>query len=238
MIALIDADSLMFQAIFNIDSDEEMLKKYDDHVESVKIECFCDEAKLAIKGDDNFRYKLTDDYKANRKTAQTDEESLRRLSVVRQHALEQGAIPAHGMEADDLVSHWAYDMSYQDCVVAHMDKDLDMIPGEHYNYHHRKMKHYTLSTDEADYNFHMQLLMGDSADNIKCLHGIGPAKAKKILATTDANKRLDMVISLWSRRVPDWQQKLLIAGNLLWLRRWPTDRFTFEHEGELYEPTH
>ena len=224
----------MFQSIFNIESDEEMLKKYEDNIESIKIQCFCDDAKIAIKGDDNFRYKLAEDYKAHRKNNQPDDEQLRRLSVVRQHALENGAIPAHGMEADDLVSHWAYEESYQDVVICHMDKDLDMIPGEHYNYHHRKMKHYTVDADEADYNFKIQLLMGDSADNIKCLHGIGPAKATAILAHTDFNNRMDMVKSLWERRVPDWQQKLLIAGNLLWLRRYAEDTFRFEHEGKLY----
>ena len=234
MIALIDADSLMFQACFNIEDTKEALQKYDDLIENIRIECWADEVKVAVKGDNNFRYKLADDYKANR--SGVPEEVAKWLPVIRNYALEQGAVPTEYGEADDLVSQWAYEEGYQDCVVAHMDKDLDMIPGEHYNYHHAKMKHYTLTHDEADHNFHMQLLMGDNADNIKCLYGIGPAKAAKILNGVDAHHRTDMVISLWERRVPDWQQKLLVAGNLLWLRRFPEDKWTFKHNGETYAP--
>ena len=234
MIALIDADSLMFQACFNISDTKEALNKYDTLIESIRIECWCDETKVAVKGDNNFRYKLADDYKANRQS--TPEEVTKWLPTIRAYALERGAIPVESGEADDLVSEWAWREGYQDCVVCHMDKDLDMIPGEHYNYHHNKMTHYTISHDEADYNFHMQLLMGDSADNIKCLHGIGPAKAAKILNGVDAHHRTDMVISLWERRVPNWQQELLKAGNLLWLRRYPEDKWTFKHNGETYEP--
>ena len=236
MIALIDADSLMFQACFNIDNTKEALDKYDTLIESIRIECWCDDVKVAVKGDNNFRHKLTDDYKANRQGV--PEAVQKWLPIIREYALEKGAIPVESGEADDLVAQWAYEEGYQDMVVCHMDKDLDMIPGEHYNYHHNKMTHYTLTADEADYNFHMQLLMGDSADNIKCLHGIGPAKAAKILNAVDAKHRTDMVISLWERRVPDWQNKLIIAGNLLWLRRFPEDKWTFKYNGETYAPEH
>ena len=235
MIALIDADSLMFQACFNVDKKDEALKKYDELINNIKIECWCDEVKIAIKGDDNFRYKLADDYKANR--SQGLPEAVKEwLPIIREHALENGAVPADGMEADDLVSHWAYEAAYEDVVIAHMDKDLDMIPGEHYNYHHNKMKHYTISPDEAYENFYIQLLMGDNADNIKCIYGIGPAKASKIVKAVDPYHRLDIVMSLWQRRVADWQQKMLVAGNLLWLRRFPEDKFTFEHDEVTYAP--
>lgn len=235
MIALIDADSLMFQSCFNVDSKEHALEKYDDLVESIVIECFADEKKLAIKGDDNFRYKLADDYKANRAGA-IPEAVTEWLPIIREHALENGAIPVESGEADDLVSQWAYEEGYQDCVVCHMDKDLDMIPGEHYNYHYNKMKHYTVSHDEADFNFHMQLLMGDSADNIKGLYGVGPAKAAKILNAVDAHHRTMTVMQLYERRVPNWKQELLKTGNLLWLRRYPEDKWTFKYNGEEYAP--
>lgn len=234
MKALIDADSLMFQSCFNVEDKDHALEKYDDLINSIQVECFADEVKVGIKGDNNFRYKLADDYKANR--TGVPDEVTEWLPTIREHALANGAIPVEYGEADDLVSQWAYEEGYQDIVICHMDKDLDMIPGEHYNYHYNKMKHYTVSHDEADFNFHAQLLMGDSADNIKCLHGVGPAKANKILNAVDAHHRLQTVIQLWERRREDWQKNLLIAGNLLWLRRFPEDKFTFEHNGETYAP--
>lgn len=235
MIALIDADSIMFQSCFNVDTPDAAFAKFDDLIETCMIQTFCDDMKIAIKGDGNFRYELTDSYKEHRPSLPEPVEKY--LPAVREHALKMGAVPADGMEADDLVTHWAYEQAYEDCVVCHLDKDLDMIPGEHFNFHWNKMCHYSVSVLEADSWFHQQLLMGDRADNIKCLDGIGPVKAKKIIEAADADKRIDMVMDLWSRRYgKGWQDALLIAGNLLWMRRFPGDKFTFEHEGVKYEP--
>ncbi|MGH7746922.1 MAG: hypothetical protein ACREQ5_19535, partial [Candidatus Dormibacteria bacterium] len=60
-----------------------------------------------------------------------------------------------------------------------IDKDLDQIPGKHYNF--MKEVSYEVSKEEAQRFFYFQLLCGDSIDNVPGCKGIGPKKADKAL---------------------------------------------------------
>ena len=75
---------------------------------------------------------------------------------------------------------WASFIQDEACILVSIDKDLDTVPGWHYNYD--KKITYFVTPEEASYNFYYQLLVGDSSDNIKGAVGVGPAKAKKILS--------------------------------------------------------
>ena len=73
-------------------------------------------------------------------------------------------------------------------IIAHLDKDINLIPGKHYNWELtrlgkvvREARHYTITDEEALRNFYTQLLTGDVTDNIKGVPGIGPKKAEKLL---------------------------------------------------------
>ena len=59
------------------------------------------------------------------------------------------------------------------------DKDLDQIPGRHYNW--TTGEAYQVSAREGLTFFFQQILSGDSTDNIPGLTGTGPVKAKKML---------------------------------------------------------
>lgn len=100
-----------------------------------------------------------------------------------------GATIVNGIEADDKVSILQYtdwkttpevlrEYELHTCIV-HVDKDLNMVPGWHYN----PTKEDLYYIDELDgyKNFYKQLLTGDKDDNIPGLYGIGPAKASKVI---------------------------------------------------------
>jgi hypothetical protein len=81
-------------------------------------------------------------------------------------------------EADDAMGIEAMN-SFMPTVIATLDKDLDMIPGPHYNWRTGRM--YNMTTLESLRCFYKQLLMGDTTDNIRGIKNIGPKTAEKLL---------------------------------------------------------
>lgn len=90
-----------------------------------------------------------------------------------------GAVVIEGKEADDAMGYTCYADDTEHTVIASIDKDMDMIPGWHYNW--RKDKLYYVNETEADLNFYRQLLTGDSTDNIVGVPRVGKVRAEKIL---------------------------------------------------------
>lgn len=84
-------------------------------------------------------------------------------------------------EADDEVVSKAYACLKEETpyVIVGIDKDLKQAPGLHYNF--VKEEGEFISKLEADTFIFYQLLVGDSADSIGGIHGIGPVKASKIM---------------------------------------------------------
>jgi hypothetical protein len=93
-----------------------------------------------------------------------------------------GAITTEGYEADDALGIGAMEAKERGeaYIVVSNDKDLDQIPGDHYNWITKEF--YTVSAKEGRTRFYEQLLSGDATDNVPGLPGIGPAKAKEALA--------------------------------------------------------
>jgi len=124
----------------------------------------------------NFRYKVatTHPYKGNRKdrTKPTHHEMLRAYML----DYWEGEV-AKKMEADDWLGKH---QKIKSTIICTIDKDLDMIPGWHYNWKHYRI--YTVSRWEAQLFFWTQMLTGDNTDNIKGIYRVGPVKAAKILA--------------------------------------------------------
>ena len=95
------------------------------------------------------------------------------------------AVVLDGVEADDgmgIVQSYAMD-NFGDahtCIVTN-DKDLDQIPGWHYNYPKKKL--YWVTQKQADHFLNVQMITGDVADNVMGIRGMGPKKAEKYLAT-------------------------------------------------------
>lgn len=214
------------------ENDEYLENSYMNFVKliaAVKEKFFAENAFIAVKQNDNYRDDIYSEYKANRRKPEALSNPF--VPLIRDRAVTQGlAIPAINREADDLLSIWAYQAiaSGDPYVIASIDKDLDCIPGTHYN--PRKAIVYEVSVVEANQFFYKQLLMGDPTDNIPGIPGIGPAKAASILEGIEDEDELQVVVQLSYQDFfgEDWRNQLLSNGKMLYLQRHANDFFTLD----------
>src|SRR5579863_6681341 len=142
-----------------------------------------------ITGKTNFREQIAtiQPYKGNRDKLHKPVH----YGALRDYLLGAGAVLVEGMEADDEVSirAWAAlgKAKRRACIVASIDKDLDQIPGKHYN--PQKDEFYEVGRLDADQWFYRQCLTGDSVDNVAGCWRVGPAAADKVLASAYAAGR-------------------------------------------------
>ena len=189
---LIDADSIYFRTCCVTKNKKDIRKNIDHAMTQIRRECMTDDMFVAVKGHGNFRKDLYPKYKANRPALAPDlKEALEygHEYIIHKH----NAVMANGMEADDLVSIWAYECMSNDTdyTIVGIDKDLLQIPGNHYNF--VKQTHTTVDVDTADYNLMLQCLVGDSSDNIPGIKGVGPKKAAGILHGVPMQRRWNRV---------------------------------------------
>lgn len=211
-IAIIDSDSIYFRVCYKTKKKNEIRKNIDIMMKEIEGACLIpDEMKVAIKGRGNFRKDLYDAYKANRKELEPEMKAA--LTYAHGYMVSKwGAVEANGMEADDLVSIWAYEAREREdaYVIVGIDKDLLQIPGNHYNF--VKKEHRFVDDDEAHLLLMTQCLTGDNSDNIPGLKGIGPVKAAKMLAGKPLERRWDRVKAAWRAMgsgSPDLSYRLL-----------------------------
>lgn len=128
-----------------------------------------------------FRFKIWDQYKANRINAVKPKhyEFIKLLLIKK-----WGAIITPEQEADDALGI----NQTENTVICTIDKDLDQIAGHHFNF--VQNKYYLVEEFEADRWFYMQLLMGDKTENVDGIYGIGPIKASKILAPCGSEEEM------------------------------------------------
>lgn len=149
--------------------------------------CDVGELYLSPEGNANFRFELYPEYKANRKNAHKPAH----YKALRNYAVKHmGATVCDNIEADDELNIRANELTAQGkgWVIVTVDKDLNQIPGLHYDW--RKKKLFDVTTDEARLCLYTQVLTGDSVDNIKGCPNIGPAKAAKALKHADGDEEL------------------------------------------------
>jgi|TARA_R100000781_G_scaffold51145_1_gene33734 hypothetical protein len=97
------------------------------------------------------------------------------------------------LEADDILADLQESVpSSEDSCIISTDKDLDQIAGWHYNW--VKDQLYEVSVEQAIHNKYVQILTGDSTDNIEGIPGVGPVGAEKCLE--------------WCETVDDYEQSV------------------------------
>ncbi len=190
---LVDADSLIFASCLKnketiIDQEfytyiEECQNKFDQQFMKIvnDLEELYDIQKVLVfnnsKG--NFRKIITPKYKANRKKIEIPP----LLNDMHEYVFNNyNGIQAFGVETDDLVASLWYKSSQNKdvyTVIVSIDKDYMQFPTTIYNY--GKNEIYIISEIEAHRNFFTQMIVGDSADNIKGVKGSGKVAAKKLL---------------------------------------------------------
>lgn len=193
-----------------------------------------DDYRLYLSGRRNFRDDIYGDYKANRDSATRP----KYFRDIRDYLLGQWqGVVCDGIEADDALGIDGISLGDRAVIVA-QDKDLDQIPGRHYNW--TTGEAYQVSAREGLTFFYEQLLSGDPTDNIPGIEGIGPVKAHKALV--DCKSPQDMAKLVWSRYYEAFRDQCpddsalreLIERNasLLWIQRKKDDRHPFwKHYG-------
>jgi 5'-3' exonuclease len=88
-------------------------------------------------------------------------------------------------------------------LIVHTDKDLDQIPGNHFNY--KKPEFYDISEDTAQLNLWTQVITGDSIDNIVGLKNYGRVKAGNILGNVEPSDYMSEVLISYTNNLGQYQ---------------------------------
>ena len=187
---LIDADILLYKisstvetpinwgdGIWTLHSDMNgAIPVFNDAIETYMENFNTHIIKLCLTGSNNFRKKVASDYKANR----IDKRKPLILKALREYAINNyDCYCEDKLEADDLMGLYSQQQtSNNENIIVSIDKDMQTIPCK---LSHDGEEIITISQQQADYNFAIQCLTGDSTDNYKGCPSVGPAKAKQIL---------------------------------------------------------
>jgi DNA polymerase-1 len=190
--ALIDGDLVTYRCAAVCENAGEGLAIWqtDQLVSRILEDVNADNWKIYLSGDNNFRFAIFPDYKANRR----DQPKPKHLERLREYlVLEHNAIIADGCEADDELGIEGTRLGPDGAIICSLDKDLLQIPSTNYNFHRRELRR--IPPEEGLRTFYEQVLIGDSVDNISGCRGIGKAKAPKLLA--ECRTEFDYVEATW-----------------------------------------
>lgn len=182
--------------------------------------------RLYLSGENNFREKIavTKPYKGNRDKLHKP----KWYNEIRDYLIrEWKAIVVDGIEADDAIGIGQYthiacakDTDYE-TIICSIDKDLDMIPGWHYNFVERKK--YWIDEKTAIRKFYLQLLTGDITDNIQGCLGVGIKTAEKILSGKQTEEEMREAVRQKYSDVYGADKCDIIMkemSDLLWIKRY------------------
>jgi hypothetical protein len=205
---LIDADLVAFRCAASVEphgEEEVALLRADKLMRDLLVNTDSESYIAFLTGANNFRKKVNTEYKANRK----DKEPPRWLQACRGFLVSDwNAIISDGCEADDLLGI----AQTEDTRIASLDKDLKMIPGNHFNWLHNEYSY--VSELEGIKHFYKQMLIGDKSDNIFGVMGLGPVKASKYIDhLTDEQEMLDIVYHLYLEDAG----RFLMNAQCLWI---------------------
>ena len=199
-LVLIDADSIIYIVAYNLRE----LKRSDfgdcvlveQSVDSVLSALFLNTGAThyvgAFSAPTNFRqtlYKFAP-YKGNRGTKH--EYIVEWEGYIKEYLINSyGFVTIPDMEADDVVSIGKE--LYPNAIIASPDKDLRQTAGAYFDYSKNTPIEY-LTEEQAERNFYMSMLTGDTVDNIKGIVGMGTVKATKLLEKCDTDLEMDAVV--------------------------------------------
>jgi len=191
-----------------------------------------DSLDVILTGKNNFRIDVakTKPYKGNRtKPKPVYYDDLREYFVNKYNA-----VVVDTEEADDFVGYSHYTKWFFDpesSAIVSIDKDLDMIPGIHYNF--VKEQEYYVDEDAADRFFLWQLVTGDNGDNIPGIPGMGPKRADAVLEDVPTSEAFAVVRSLYDKEFGEKAEAYFDEqASLLWIRRHAGQHWSNYWKGE------
>jgi 5'-3' exonuclease len=202
---------------------------FESRLERILEATGCTEYVIYLTGKGNFRENLATikPYKGNR----SGKPKLYKLMREWLQFKFQAEV-IHGMEADDKLAI----EQKGDTVICSRDKDLRMVEGWHYGYQCGKQPEFKLKwIDKLGYLerndkgkvkggglmfFYLQMLTGDTTDNIQGVPKVGDVKAYNILK--DCTTEQEMFSLVYQEYVKGYgednaREAMLENGNLLWM---------------------
>lgn len=230
MKALLDGDLYAFRSASSAENDDLGIAifRVEEMIDNTLAEVGADEFSIFLSGDNNFRYDIYPEYKANRTAPKP-----RHLQAVKDYLIEKyKAQVSDGCEADDLLGIAQCSSEPDTTIICSLDKDLRMIPGHHYSFEIRGIsslgKQWVRPAEkvfveelEGLKRFYTQILTGDTSDNVKGASGIGKVKAERILR--DCNTEQDMFEAV--EPYFSSEEELLMTGMCLWIFRKKNDKW-------------
>ncbi len=163
----------------------------------------------------------------------------RHYSAARNSIIAMGAEIIKDIEADDKLGIEAC-KDPDGTIIVHQDKDINMIPGNHYDFVSDKfMKVHepgilvlnktggkkpkkVLSGNGIKW-FYAQMLLGDRCDNIPGIRGVGDVAAYKLLKDCkEEQEMIDKVLKVYYTKLSsDIEKRFLEVADLLWILRKP-----------------
>ena len=242
MRVLVDGDILAYRCGFaaqkgrgdDVEAEpvENALHNVNTVVESIISAVESDDVCVYLSGGENYRFDIATErpYKGNRDGAPKPVHYAAILKHIKKQFPHQ---VSDGQEADDDlgIAQTVLTKKYIEpgnSVIVTIDKDLDMIPGNHYNFVKDMLYH--VEENEAWLFFYKQLVTGDTTDNIPGIPGKGPRAAEKLLEgvanEVEAYERVrGLYVQAFTEKHAD--EALLEQARLLWIRR---------YEDELWSP--
>lgn len=253
--ALIDGDILVYSCGFASDaaakanglSHEPLaycLHGVKETIDAITTAAGCDSFVVFLTNTEEggYRSEAYPDYKMNRSGAKPYHYHAIREYLLDKHSAE---LSKNGREADDELGIAMCSGFWEDPVLCSKDKDLDMIPGLHYNFSKTKRERgvYLVTDEEANRFFYKQMLSGDSTDNIPGLYSsLGVKATAKWLepldelttpeemysyvrevylhhATEKDTKKLTKGSQFGLHNEAALDSYLLLLGTLLWIQR-------------------
>lgn len=215
-------------------------------IERIENESWCKDIKIFVGGEGNYRKDAYAEYKAKRPDKPLAFQDCYNY-VVKKWGKKVTICDFREAEDDCGCEAWkVYDKAFKekdvsliDVIICHVDKDVNMIPGYHYNYDKPEEGVKWISSVEAWENFCSQCLKGDrSTDNIPGVNScneelinkyglrrgsksVGDKGAEVILKEAKGHKELfERVVDTYKIVFGDeWKEKLNLNILLLWIRR-------------------
>lgn len=212
---LLDADVICYQATFLKENSRQNAifiahSKINEVVKKLSPTSYT----CYISGSSNFRRDINPEYKAQRPEEKPPFFYEVKEFIIREHP----CVVSSGCEADDMLGcHQT-----EETVIASMDKDLLQIPGKHYRLPVMRNKEILsgdefmeVSEDQGLKWFYMQMLIGDTTDNIKGVKGYGPKKADVYLSTCKTEDEMEQAVkSLYND-----DERFTMNADCLWIWR-------------------
>lgn len=229
MVAIVDADSLIYSSSYNVETLDEAINKFNTALESVlsDLSNYCEVTDVVIcsGGDNKLRKAINKSYKANR----SKDKPIFLSDLHDEVKLSYDSVFVDGYETDDVVASLWYDHSCKygedSVIIVANDKDYKQFPCWYFDTYWNRRNLDKIEEFDAIKNFYSQMIIGDTADNINYIKGKGKSFVNKYLKTCKTKYSLfrKVYVLFISEYGGDAKEKFNECYSLLKLR---TDVFT------------